>query len=277
MNPKLPQRIVDEALLENPQKAGAEYDNLWREDVADFLPLDVIEACTDYGVYLRPPSPDISYVAGVDGAGGTGKDSYCLAIAHANYEDDSVTLDFLREWKPPFVPSDVVAECARIMSEYAVHEVRGDKHGAGFHSSLWERNGKIFVDAEYTTSDYYLRALPIFLARRGKMLLDDVKLRNQLASLERHVLSAREVVKHPQIASAHDDLATAACLALVTAASRLAYDFSMNWVSGPDTGQLDPGRRRAEQLSGLLMSMQYGAQYGPSSAWQGRPRLINWR
>jgi hypothetical protein len=124
---------------------------------------------------------------------------------------------------PRFVPRDVIAECSALMNAYGIYEVRGDAFGAGFHSDEWERNGKLFVKADFSTSEIYLRALPIFLARRNLMLIDNAKLRGQLASLERHVLATREAVKHPQVASTHDDLATAACGAIVSAAANLAY------------------------------------------------------
>jgi hypothetical protein len=50
-------------------------------------------------------------------------------------------------------------------------------------------------------------------------LVDNVTLRNQLASLERRVgASDRESVSHPQHASAHDDMSCAAAGALMVAA-----------------------------------------------------------
>jgi hypothetical protein len=65
-------------------------------------------------------------------------------------------------------------------------------------------------------------------------LLDNATLRGQLASLERRVTAAsREIVSHPQIASAHDDLATAACGALVAAGDRLNYNSAYStWIEG---------------------------------------------
>ena len=50
MNPKLPQHVIDRALAEDAPRARAEFLNVWREDLADFMPLDVVEACTDFGV-----------------------------------------------------------------------------------------------------------------------------------------------------------------------------------------------------------------------------------
>ena len=44
MNPTLPQRVVDEAMEEDRAAALAEYGGQFRDDVATFLPRDVIEA-----------------------------------------------------------------------------------------------------------------------------------------------------------------------------------------------------------------------------------------
>ena len=53
MNPQLPQRVIEKALAEDSRKAGAEFLNIWREDLSDFIPLDVIESCTDMGIHHR--------------------------------------------------------------------------------------------------------------------------------------------------------------------------------------------------------------------------------
>jgi len=59
-------------------------------------------------------------------------------------------------------------------------------------------------------------------------LLDHPRLRTQLAGLERHVQAGgRETVTHAHVASAHDDLAAAACGAIVAAGDRLAYNTNL--------------------------------------------------
>jgi hypothetical protein len=73
MNPKFKAHILDRALAANPSKARAEYLNVWRTDLEEFLPLDVVEACIDWGVYERPPQPNTRYCAYGDSAGGTGQ------------------------------------------------------------------------------------------------------------------------------------------------------------------------------------------------------------
>jgi hypothetical protein len=216
MNPKLPVHVVDRALAEDAHKARAEYLNIWREDLAEFLPLDVVEACTDWDVHERAPQPDIKYYASADGAGGTGKDSYALAIVHIAL-DGIVVVDVVRERKPRFVPAQVIAEYAELLRSYRVTEVHGDNHAGGFHSSEWAAQSITFRPFKDSTSDNYLAALPSLLARRVK-LLNNTTLRNQLTSLERTVGTGdRETVSHPKHGGAHDDVATAICGAITVA------------------------------------------------------------
>jgi hypothetical protein len=223
MNPKLPVHVVDRALAEDAHKARAEYLNVWREDLAEFLPLDVVEACTDWDAHERAPQPDVKYYAYVDAASGTGKDSYTLAIVHIE-PDGTAVVDVVRERKPRFVPAQVIAEYSDLLASYRVTEVWGDNYAAGFHASEWRNHPATFLPCKDSTSDNYLGALPALLARRVR-LLDNTTLRNQLTSLERTVGAGdKETVTHPKHANAHDDVAAAVCGAVVTAlrAARLA-------------------------------------------------------
>jgi len=217
MNPQLPAQIITKALSDDPPRARAEYENVWREDIADFVPLDVIEACTDFDVRERPPQPGFRYVAFCDAAGGTGRDSFALAVAHCQHDPTRTAwLDLVRERKPRFVPSAVIAEMAGVLRDYRITEVWGDSFAGGFHASEWQRNGIMFKPCDNTTSENYLHALPMLLSGRAH-LINDATMRSQLSSLERVVLSGRETVRHPHIESAHDDVAAAVCGALVTA------------------------------------------------------------
>ena len=169
MNPKLPVHVVDRALAEDVHKARAEYLNIWREDLAEFLPIDVVQACTDWDVYERAPKPDTRYVAYVDAASGTGKDSYALAIAHVE-PDQTVVIDAVRERKPRFVPAQIIAEYSELLATYHVTEVHDDNYAAGFHSSEWSNHPTPFRPSKDSTSDNYLGALPVMLARRAHLL-----------------------------------------------------------------------------------------------------------
>ena len=104
-------------------------------------------------------------------------------------------MDVIRERKPRFVPSDVIKEFSTLLKMYRVHEVHGDNFAGGFEDE-WRRNGIRFIPSEYTTSENYIRALPIILSKRARFV-DNSTLRTQLVSLERTVTSGREKVDHP--------------------------------------------------------------------------------
>ena len=252
MNPKLPQSVIDAAMAKDPHIAGAEFKNIWREDLSDFIPIDSIEACTDYDVFERPPMPGVHYVAFCDAAGGTGSDSFTLCIAHCLNDDKrTVVVDVLRERKPRFVPADVIAEFATLLRAYNISEVQGDRFAGGFHADEWTRNNINFRAAEYTTSENYLRALPMFLSKRVK-LINSSTLRNQLASLERHTGGAHETVSHPEVASAHDDLGTSVCGALVVAGDRLAFNSAYPFGNAPERDDLNNKQQTEAQAESDL-------------------------
>ena len=244
MNSRLPQAVVEKALAEDAGRARAEYLNTWREDISDFLPVDVLESCTDYGTFERAPLPmsAAKHVAYCDSAGGTGKDSFTLAIAHREVNDPErrVWLDLVAERKPRFVPAQVIADYAKLLKAYGIMEVQSDGFGGGFHSSEWAHHGIKFMPCERTTSENYLAALPVFLARRVR-LVDNAVLRSQLAGLERRFHSGdRESVSHAASANAHDDVACSACGAIVIAASRPTYNL---WAAFPNE-EMDPAVAR---------------------------------
>jgi hypothetical protein len=231
MNPRLPQAVIDAALSEDPHRGAAEFGNRWREDLTDIFPLDAVEAVTDWDTYERPPEQHTYYRAYFDAATGTGSDSFTLAIGHRLHDDaGTVVVDCVRERKPRFVPSDVIAEYCLLLKAYGISEVSGDPFAGGYQDE-WARNGVLFKPAEYTTSENYLRALPIILSKRTR-LVNSATLRNQLTSLERSVTAGREKVDHPKHANAHDDVAASVAGLLVLAGNRLLFDAGYSWVDG---------------------------------------------
>lgn len=234
MNPKLPARVVEKALQDDPSRARAEYENVWREDIADFIPLDVVEACTEWSLRELPPQPGNCYFAYCDPAGGVGQDAFTVAIAHRlNDNVGTVVLDAVRERSPRFVPAEVVREYAALLKSYGISEIMSDSFAGGFHADEWVRNDIRFKPCDNSTSENYLHFLPMLLSGRAR-LLDHPKLRTQLVGLERRVSpgGGREIVSHAQIASAHDDIATAVAGAMVRAGDRTQFDNSWQWVSG---------------------------------------------
>jgi hypothetical protein len=214
MNPKIPTSVIESALASNPERARAEYLNIFRDDLTDFIPEDAINACTDVGVYERAPMSNTTYYAHADAAGGTGKDSFAFAISH---RDSSYVVDVVREYKPRFIPATAINELAQLCKAYGITTVRGDRYAIGFHLNEWKTNGIEFVACETTTSENYLTTLPAMLAGRVR-LVDNKTLRSQLGALERKPGDgAREQVSHPAHDAAHDDVSCAVCGAIVAA------------------------------------------------------------
>jgi hypothetical protein len=214
MNPALPQRVVDKAKQKDPQRANAEFESIWREDISDFVPRDVVDAATDRGVLERQPMPGIEYFAMADPAGGSGKDAFSICIGHRE-PDNMVVIDCLRERQPRFVPKAVCKEFSDLAKRYRVSKIKSDRYASAWASDEWARNGITCEPSALSKSEIYLAALPVLMSGQAR-LLDNERLRDQLTGLERRVYaSGRETVDDSGAQSAHDDLANVCCGVLV--------------------------------------------------------------
>jgi hypothetical protein len=126
MNPTVPQDFIDAEFERDPASAAAEYGAEFRSDVAEFVRMDVLEACTADGVFELPPISGASYVAFVDPSCGS-SDSMTLAIAHRDKFGIGI-LDCIREVRPPFSPESVVDEYCAVLTSYRVHKICGDRY-----------------------------------------------------------------------------------------------------------------------------------------------------
>jgi hypothetical protein len=214
MNPTLPQSVVDEAMEEDRAAARAEYMGEFRDDVATFLPRDVIESVVVKGRAELPPITGHDYAAFVDLSGGRVDDA-ALAIAHR--ERERVVLDLVRQWKPPFSPDRVVGEMVTILNRYRIERAVGDNYSAEFVKAAFESRGIEYERA--TTSPWsdtlnrvaknksqlYLELLPRLCSGEIE-LLDNETLISQLANLERRTRSGgRDIIDHGP--NRHDDVA----------------------------------------------------------------------
>src|SRR5690606_11765051 len=91
LNPAFDRRAVEKAYEEDPSAAGAEFGGLFRTDVEGFISPQAIAACVIAGrrelpVVAAPRGPEV-YVGFVDPAGGSGTDSFTLAIGHQVIRD----------------------------------------------------------------------------------------------------------------------------------------------------------------------------------------------
>lgn len=203
-NPSIDAKLVERALEDDPDAAGAEWLGLFRSDIEALFRSDAVDACTVPGRFELSPVPGTRYAAFLDAAGGSGKDSMTLAIGHET--DGVVVLDCLREATPPFSPPDIAAQFAATLKAYGVSEARADRYAGDWPVAEFRRHGITIKPAEKPKSDYYLALLPVVNGAKLD-LLDHPKARTQLSKLERRVVrgTGREVIDHP--AGEHDDLA----------------------------------------------------------------------
>ncbi|MGB6711652.1 MAG: hypothetical protein WBE85_16230, partial [Methylocella sp.] len=126
MNPTVPQEFIEEEYEQDPASAAAEYGAEFRSDVAAFVDLAVLEACTADGVFELPPMSGAAYLAFCDPSGGS-SDSMTLAIAHKD-KDGIGILECLREVRAPFSPESVVDDFCETLASYRVRKVTGDRY-----------------------------------------------------------------------------------------------------------------------------------------------------
>ena len=204
MNPTLPQRVVDEALAEDPAGARAEYLGEFRDDVGEYLPRHVIQAVVVPGRKELLPRRELRYFAFADLSGGRSDDA-ALAIAHK--VDETVIVDLAKRWKPPFDPRAVIGEMATTLRKYGCGKVTGDNYAAEFVAGAFVANGIRYMKAEQPKAQLYAELLPLLCSREIE-LPDDAVLIDQLAGLERRTRSGgRDIIDHRP--GAKDDLSNA--------------------------------------------------------------------
>jgi len=123
-NASLSQETVDQEYERDPVAAAAEWGAEFRNDIAGYINVETVEAAVSRGVKMRPPIRGVAYICFVDPSGGSGADSFAMAIAHR--EDGRYVLDLAIEQKPEFNPEDVVREFATVAKNYRCTKVTGD-------------------------------------------------------------------------------------------------------------------------------------------------------
>jgi hypothetical protein len=216
LNPTLDQALVDAALEDDPQAASSEWLAQFRGDVSGYVDREIVEGAVESGVLVRPPSNRHGHVAFVDPSGGS-SDSMTLAIAHREIRDNAprYVLNVVVEKRPPFSPDATVREFAAVLKGARIHRVIGDRYAGEWPREAFRTYGITYEPSERNKSEIYLAFLPLLMS--GSVdLLDNQRLVNQLASLERRTArGGRDSVDHP-----HDDVANAVAGALVLATTR---------------------------------------------------------
>ncbi len=225
MHPGVDLDVIREAYEDDPVSAAAEFGAQFRSDVENFLSIEVVQACIDPGIFERAPGRHV-YRAFVDPSGGSG-DSFTVAIAHR--EGKERVLDAVREFAPPFSPENVVVEICKLLKLYRIGSVDGDSYAGEWPREQFRKNGIAYKVSELHKNEIYRDALPLFNSGRAR-LVDVPMLTRQLSHLERKTTrSGRDSIDHPR--GAHDDLANAACGALLMLGGARSHDFTYSWVN----------------------------------------------
>jgi hypothetical protein len=242
LNPTLAESEIAAAMADDPLAARSDFLAEWRDDLAGYIPRDLLERCVERGVMVRPYERGRRYYAFLDAAEGLSAngDSFAAAIAHAQRDRDTdlLVLDWLQEWKPPFNPADIVRAVAGVLDEFHLAEVTADAHAAGFVTAELSKAGKKLVACDLDKSSLYLELLPRLSAGRVR-LVDSDRVISQFCALERRALSGgHDRVDHAR--GGRDDLANAVAGALWCASRRRSLTFiSPNlkaWAAIPQRG-----------------------------------------
>jgi hypothetical protein len=229
VNPLIDRSIIDDAYLADPSSAASEYGAEFRTDLEAFVSLDILQSCVSPGVIERPPTGgDTRYAAFLDPAGGSGKDSFTLAIGHKDKDSDLVVVDCIREARPPFSPELITTSFAKDLKSYGISQVIGDKFAGQWVQEPFRKLGIDYQSSARPKSDLYRDALPLINGRKVD-LLDHNKCVQQFLGLERRVArSGKDSIDHAP--GAHDDVCNVvAGLIAHVDVKRYAYDVSMAW------------------------------------------------
>jgi len=269
MNPTISREVVDAALEEDPQRYSAEYLAEFRGDVESFVGLDVLQACTDRGVYERPPSGQFRYSGFVDPSGGS-SDSFGLAITHQ--EGEYAVLDAVREIRAPFAPSAAVEELAAVLKTYRITRIKGDYYAGQWPAEAFAKHNIRYEPCPTRKSDLYRDVLP--LLNSGKVrLLDHTRLKNQFVNLERRTArSGKDSIDHAD--GTHDDLANSVAGAVLSAAKKPP---TMSWgtIDFAKTGKVtwhDDDEDRQHSHITVKRVDEYGNRLTPAEAQAIRRR-----
>lgn len=219
-NPCIRESIIAAAFEDDPESARAEWGGEFRTDLSAAFDPAWIDAALDGSVFERAPVTNlpqgrsVAYVAFTDPAGGSGKDSWSTRIVHA----DGMALydDAVLEIRPPFNTADAARQIAEFLRRYRITETHGDRYAGAWPGDALRAHGISYLESERTKSDIYREAVPLFSARRVR-LLDHARTSTQLRQLERRTRpGGKDSIDHPVGSS--DDNANCLCGALVVAA-----------------------------------------------------------
>ncbi|MGY3137750.1 hypothetical protein ACVWZM_008432 [Bradyrhizobium sp. USDA 4501] len=243
MNREIDPDFLAQQFEDDPVSASAEYGAQFRTDVEAFIAREAVDAITS-DERERPYIAEFNYHAFVDAAGGSGKDSFTLAIGHV--ENGVSVLDVIREARPPFSPRSIVEQYSTLLKSYSISEVRGDRYAGEWPREQFLEHGIKYEPSAKPKSTIYGEFLPLMMSKKCD-LLDHPKLTMQLCGLERKTArSGKDSIDHAP--NGHDDVVNAVAGVLTSMGVRkYRYVADLSWVGGPS--ERSPA---AERLSTIM-------------------------
>jgi hypothetical protein len=209
MNPTLNEKEIGKQREKDLSASRAEFDAEFREDIEQFLPLEVIEKVIIPGRIELPYVEKFSYQAFFDAAAG-GADFFTLSVGHK--EGEKIIQDQLKARKGD--PYEIAKDFSDLLKKYHCNKLKGDKYAGSWVSTAFEKEGISYQSSELNKSELYLEALAYLSAGRCE-LLDNKQLVKELRLLERRRgPSGKDTVDHPKSMGGgvpHDDLANVSC------------------------------------------------------------------
>jgi len=152
---------LKKAKTRNSLMFQTEYMANFRADMSSMYdPIAIDKAVNhDRPMELLPQSK-YHYKAFVDVAGGGGKDSFGICIAHL--EEKRVVIDVVRSRQPKFNPDEVTSQYCKLLKEYSLYSVIGDKYSGDYASNCFASHGVNYEKSEKTKSELYLEAESAF-------------------------------------------------------------------------------------------------------------------
>lgn len=141
VNPLIPEEFIETERRRNPDNAEREFDSIFSEQVASFLPLDALNACFSHFGDL--PYSNHTYACGIDQSGIAGADKFGFAISHK--EDQQIKVDVVRSWDTK--DSEVILADIKALTEtYLIHQVYIDRYAKGWITAALEKIGlEVFI------------------------------------------------------------------------------------------------------------------------------------
>ncbi|MCX6539600.1 MAG: hypothetical protein NT151_11815 [Acidobacteria bacterium] len=146
-----------------------------------FQPEPVMDAFTR-GERVRPPQAGVEYRAAVDMSGGSNDDAV-LAIGHEDVDGRTVVDLVINQGPPPpFDPRKAVERFARVLAEYRVAHVVGDRYAGRTFVEDFSSHNVSYTPTELSASEAY-EALEPRLNSHQVILVDEPTLEQQLLGL----------------------------------------------------------------------------------------------